>query len=160
MQHLSGQIAFTANVEISGDRIKRDDSFASDQLAQFNAGDGGLYTAPNNAIAYVSLQDLFGSEEAASTYVQSVRDNQADQLATYGNGTVRAGFEALYNLEVELLSEDVGAAEILMTSMCYRLLDSGSTNGHPQILDMAMGLVTRSSYRPLFREVSLSPVSS
>lgn len=119
LQHLSGQIAFTADVGISGDMIKRNDSFAAQQLQQFNSGDGGLYTAPNDAIAYVSLEDLFGSQEAASAYITSVQNNKATELAKYGNGTVAAGFDALYDVEVGLLGEEVGAAEILMTNTGY-----------------------------------------
>ena len=54
--HLSGSITLNTTFPTSGDQINDNTTFAAEQLALWKAGDAdSLYTAPNNAVAYVNL---------------------------------------------------------------------------------------------------------
>jgi choline dehydrogenase len=54
--HLSGSITLNTTFPTSGDLLYNNATFAAEQLALWKEGDAdSMYTAPNNAIAYVNL---------------------------------------------------------------------------------------------------------
>jgi len=53
---LSGSITLNTTFPISGDTLNANTTFAAEQLALWEEGSAdSLYTAPNNAVAYVNL---------------------------------------------------------------------------------------------------------
>ncbi|GAA5982892.1 hypothetical protein JCM5350_001544 [Sporobolomyces pararoseus] len=116
--HLSGSITLNTTFPTSGDLLQDNTTFAAEQLALWKQGDANsLYTAPNNAVAYVNLTTLFGAE-AAQEFIDGVKANQSAAISAYGsNSKVQAGYNATYSADVnDILSSPVGQAEILLSN--------------------------------------------
>ncbi|GAA5906271.1 GMC family oxidoreductase [Sporobolomyces salmoneus] len=124
--HLSGSITLNTTFPVSADLINDNATFAAEQLALWKAGSpDSLYTAPNNAVAYVNLTTLFG-EEAAQEFIAGVKANQSSAVSSYGsNSAVQSGYDATYSADVnDILSSPVGQAEILLSN-------TGTYGGYP-----------------------------
>ncbi|GAA5847460.1 hypothetical protein JCM5353_005428 [Sporobolomyces roseus] len=116
--HLSGSITLNTTFPLSGDALNANTTFAAEQLALWEGGSAdSLYTAPNNAVAYVNLTTLFG-EEAAQQFITEVKANQSAAVSAYStNAAVQKGYEATYNADVnDILPSAVGQAEILLSN--------------------------------------------
>lgn len=63
-EHISSSIAYdvTGHVTLTGDQVNADPAFAAAQLALWQAGDAAsIYSASNNAVAFLNLTTLVGS---------------------------------------------------------------------------------------------------
>ncbi|GAA5936260.1 uncharacterized protein JCM15063_002761 [Sporobolomyces koalae] len=124
--HLSGSITLNTTFPISGDMLNDNATFAAEQLALWKEGSAdSLYTASNDAVAYVNLTTLFG-ETAAQEFIASIKADQAAAVSAYGsNAAVQKGYDATYSTDLnDILPSAVGQAEILLSN-------TGTYGGYP-----------------------------
>ncbi|GAA6062424.1 hypothetical protein JCM10212_006059 [Sporobolomyces blumeae] len=124
--HLSGAITLNTSFPFSGDPIETNETYAAEQLALWKAGDASsLYTSPNDAVAYVDLETLFGAE-AAAQFMTELRANQSSAVSAYSsNAQVAAGYNATYSADInDIYPTSVGQAEILLSN-------TGTYGGYP-----------------------------
>ncbi|TNY22372.1 GMC oxidoreductase [Rhodotorula diobovata] len=117
--HLSGAITLNTSFAYSGDPMETNDTFAAEQLALWKAGDpSSLYTAPNDAVAYINLTTLMGSETAAQQFIDELAANQSAQVEAYSsNEFVQKGYNSSYTAELrDIYPSAVGQAEILLSA--------------------------------------------
>ncbi|GAA5911816.1 hypothetical protein JCM6882_003366, partial [Rhodosporidiobolus microsporus] len=125
--HLSGAITLNTSFAFSGDPVTQNTTYAAEQLALWQAGDANsLYTSPNDAVAYVNLTTLMGSEEAAQSFMDEIAANQSAQVTGYSSdSTIQAGYNATYSAELrDVYPSAVGQAEILLSN-------TGTYGGYP-----------------------------
>ncbi|POY72705.1 hypothetical protein BMF94_4535 [Rhodotorula taiwanensis] len=125
--HLSGAITLNTSFPFSGDPMETNTTYAAAQLALWKAGNpDSLYTAPNDAVAYVNLTTLLGSESAAQTFMNELETNKSAAVQAYSsNAQVQAGYNATYSAELDdVYPSAVGQAEILLSN-------TGTYGGYP-----------------------------
>ncbi|GAA5998759.1 GMC family oxidoreductase [Rhodotorula paludigena] len=125
--HLSGAITLNTSFPFSGDPITQNDTYREEQLELWRQGDANsLYTSPNDAVAYVNLTTLFGSEDAANAFMDEIAANQSAQVEGYStDSAIQAGYNASYHAELrDIYPTAVGQAEILLSN-------TGTYGGYP-----------------------------
>ncbi|GAA5862628.1 hypothetical protein JCM3774_001083 [Rhodotorula dairenensis] len=125
--HLSGAITLNTSFPFSGDPMETNTTYAAEQLALWKEGDpNSLYTSPNDAVVYVNLTTLLGSESAAQQFMDELAANKSEQVQAYtNNAQVQAGYNATYSAELrDVFPSAVGQAEILLSN-------TGTYGGYP-----------------------------
>lgn len=86
------------------------------------------YSTPNEPLTYLSLSDLMGNQTDSILSDLKANMTAARDAMTWADETVRAGFEAVFNLEADvLLPSKVGAVEFLQANLGYGSGDQGIT---------------------------------
>ena len=119
MDHLSGELVYSTTAETTGDGVETNTTIADAQFALWQENDpDSLYTAPNNNIAYVNLSTILGGDDAATTFIDELRANMSDYMASYStDSTIQAGYQATYEREIDdIYPSAVGQVEILMVN--------------------------------------------
>lgn len=128
--HLSTSITYTTSADVSGDLLYTDPGFNETHWERWVSGNGNssVYTAPNQAIAYLNITSLMG-QSAADDFIADVRSQLDSYIAQEGmSGTIAAGYRALYASEIEAFLEGgEGAVEFLMANTGYAQGASGKT---------------------------------
>ena len=128
--HLSSSVTISSLADVTGDLLYTDSSFNASHWDLWTSGQGNssVYSAPNNAIAYLNITTLMG-EAGATAFIASSRDQLDAYVQQEGlSGTVEAGYRTLFAAEVrEFLEGGEGAAEFLMTNTGYGRGASGKT---------------------------------
>lgn len=125
--HLSGAITLNTSFPFSGDPMETNTTYAAEQLALWKEGDpNSLYTSPNDAVVYVNLTTLLGSESAAQQFMDDLAANKSEQVEAYSsNAQIQAGYNATYTAELrDVYPSAVGQAEILLSN-------TGTYGGYP-----------------------------
>lgn len=125
--HLSGAITLNTSFPFSGDPMETNTTYAAEQLALWKEGDpNSLYTSPNDAVVYVNLTTLLGSESAAQQFMDDLAANKSEQVQAYSsNAQIQAGYNATYTAELrDVYPSAVGQAEILLSN-------TGTYGGYP-----------------------------
>ena len=123
-------MTFTSNADVTGDLLYTNSTFNSTHWDLWTSGQGNssVYSAPNNAIAYLNITTLMG-EAGARAFISNVTSQLDAYVEQEGlSGTVEAGYRALYLSEVEAFLEGgEGAVEFLMANTGYANGESGRT---------------------------------
>lgn len=129
--HLSTSITFSTTAPVTGDLIKSNTTFNDTQWSLWVDGNGdqSVYSAPNEAVAYLNLSTVFGGSDAAASYITALQANVSNYMAGQGlAGTVGAGYRAISEAEItQLLQTGEAAVEVLMANTGYNSGQSGKT---------------------------------
>ena len=128
--HLSTSVTFTTSANVTGDLLYTDSSFNQTHWDRWVSGNGNssVYSAPNQAIAYLNITSLMG-QSGAQSFISNVRSQLESYINQEGmSGPVEAGYRALYASEIEAFLEGgEGAVELLMANTGYAQGESGKT---------------------------------
>ncbi|KDE06010.1 hypothetical protein MVLG_03692 [Microbotryum lychnidis-dioicae p1A1 Lamole] len=116
--HISGSLDFdvTGRVDVTADLLERNATLAAQQMTMWQLWDpSSLYNAPDNALAYLNLTTLLGTDNTEA-FLSQLREYKPIAVAGYSNdGSVQKGYDAAYDSEVNSIYPSViGQAELAL----------------------------------------------